>query len=123
MDLVNLRRHGLEDFQKDRLLFFSYVFCILSVILQALILLVSFGKLPPQVPLFYSRPWGEQILAPPIFLAILPAIAFLTLVLNHFVNLIFAKGDIFLSRVLIWTTSIVGIVTLYNTLKIVSLLI
>ena len=48
---------------------FSAAFFVLSSIF---ILLIFWGKLPPQVPLFYSHPWGEEQLAKPIFLWILP---------------------------------------------------
>lgn len=32
-------------------------------------------KMPPVVPLWYSRPWGETQLAAPIYLAVLPVLA------------------------------------------------
>ncbi|TSC85277.1 MAG: hypothetical protein G01um101416_983 [Microgenomates group bacterium Gr01-1014_16] len=36
------------------------------------LVLVFLAKLPPQVPLWYSRPWGEDQLAQPVFLWIIP---------------------------------------------------
>lgn len=35
---------------------------------------IFFAKLPPQVPLWYSRPWGEEQLASPVFLVLVPTI-------------------------------------------------
>jgi len=37
------------------------------------LLAVFWVKLPPLVPLWYSRPWGEEQLANPAFLWVIPA--------------------------------------------------
>lgn len=114
-DLSNLRR--------DKLAFFAYIFCLLSILSQASLLLVSLGKLPPEVPLFYSKPWGEQILAAPAFLFLIPAVALSTLIVNSlFVNLV-SRDDIFLRQVLLTFCVLVALTTLYSTVKIISLLI
>jgi len=39
------------------------------------ILLVYARHFPPQVPLWYSRPWGEEQLTSPIWLLILPGLS------------------------------------------------
>lgn len=38
------------------------------------LLAVFWAKLPPLVPLWYSRPWGEDQLARPVWLWVIPAI-------------------------------------------------
>lgn len=38
------------------------------------LLAVFWTKLPPVVPMWYSRPWGEDQLARPVFLWAIPAI-------------------------------------------------
>ena len=47
----------------------------------SVLIFLSF-RLPPQVPLFYSRPWGEEQLVSAGFIFLLPAIAFLMLFIN-----------------------------------------
>lgn len=41
-----------------------------SLVLGGIIFLVLSNKLPPQIPLFYSRPWGEEQLGISYFLGI-----------------------------------------------------
>ncbi|MBI2008514.1 hypothetical protein HYS82_02550 [Candidatus Amesbacteria bacterium] len=38
------------------------------------LLAIFFARLPPQVPLWYSRPWGEEQLASPAILWSIPAV-------------------------------------------------
>lgn len=113
----------LSNLKRDKLAFSAYIFCLLSILSQASLLLVSWGKLPPEVPLFYSRPWGEQILAAPVFLFLIPAVALLALVVNSLLANLLTGDDIFLRRVLVTFSVLVAVTTLYGTVKIVSLLI
>ena len=46
---------------------------ILVIIIQIVFLTIKFSDLPQQVPLFYSRPWGESRLASAPTLFILPS--------------------------------------------------
>lgn len=101
----------------------THFVAVIAILAQASLFLVSWGTLPPEVPLFYTRPWGEQILAPTIFLWILPGVALLSLILNFILTKILAGDDLFLRRVLALATGLVAITTLYNSSKIVSLLI
>lgn len=113
----------LSNLNRDRLTFFTWAICILSILAQTSLLLVSWGKLPPEVPLFYSRPWGGQILAAPVFLFLLPAVALFCLLFNFLLVNFILSGDFFLRRVLLASAILVAVATLYNTVKIVSLLI
>ena len=47
-----------------------------------LFLLLSFRSLPPQIPLFYTKPWGEEQLAAPAFLFLPSLISLIFLSLN-----------------------------------------
>jgi hypothetical protein len=51
-----------------RSLGFSFLFLAVSV----LFLLIFWSKLPPQVPLFYSLPWGIEQLSSPVRLSLFP---------------------------------------------------
>src|SRR3990172_6215750 len=80
MPFVTLKDEASQSLTTDRFAFSILIFCILSILAQVSLILVSWGKLPPELPLFYSRPWGEAILASPLFLWILPTVAaFLTI--------------------------------------------
>lgn len=105
--------------------FLVVVICVslVSILAQASLILVSWGKLPPQIPIFYSKPWGEAILAPPVFLWILPVLAILVCAINFTIAVFFAPENIFLLRVLFIFSLIVTLITLYDSTKIISLLI
>lgn len=47
-------------------------FTIIIVIAATAILAWRWNQLPPQVPLWYSKPWGEEQLAQPLWLLLLP---------------------------------------------------
>lgn len=46
----------------------SWILGAASLVLGAGIWIVFGSHLPPQVPLFYSRPWGEEQLGSPVWL-------------------------------------------------------
>lgn len=58
-----------------------------SLITTLFFLAFFWPSLPPEIPLFYSRPWGEAQLAPAYFIAIPPVLAVLFL----FANSLFAQ--------------------------------
>lgn len=106
----------------DRLQLLTGVFCLVSILSQTSLILVSLGKLPPVVPLFYSRTWGEAMLAPTLMLLFLPATLALVFLVN-FSLAIFVLNSRFLTRTLLLFTLLVAFLTLYDTAKIISLLI
>jgi hypothetical protein len=101
----------------DRLLIFNFIFCILATLAQVSMILVSIGKLPPQLPLFYSRVWGEAMLAPNIALWILPIIATFAVIVNFLIVNFGVYQNRFLSRILVIFSSLVALTTLYRLLS------
>jgi hypothetical protein len=120
--LIKTRLEAGERFSSDRLSFFVFSLCALSVLAQASLILFSWDKLPPQIPFFYSKPWGEQMLASPVALWILPGVCALLVLVNFSIVIFWIKENIFLWRVLIIFSLLVSFVTLYDTVKIISLL-
>lgn len=58
-----------------------------------IIILFRYAFLPPRLPLFYSRPWGEEQLAPKNALFIIPAAAFVFLIINFQVAKFLSKNE------------------------------
>lgn len=56
----------------------SIVLLLINVLLAG----VSWQKLPPQIPLFYSKPWGQDQLVSPSLLAIPLGVGFLLTVVT-----------------------------------------
>jgi len=89
--------------------------------LSSLFLTTIFGlKLPPQIPLFYSRPWGEDQLASPIFIFILPASVFLILVVNLIIAGFFTEEK-FLLRTLALASTLSSFLAFFALIKIIIL--
>src|SRR3989344_3726551 len=56
------------------------------MLVELILLSWQWHRLPPQVPLYYSRPWGEMQLAPPWALFFLPGLSAAVLVVDVFLG-------------------------------------
>ena len=88
-----------------------------------LVLVWFWGKLPPVVPLLYSRPWGEEQVVPVPFIVLLPGLSTLFSLINlRLASLFFAK-ETFFSQFLVWlnlTVVLLATTTLVRILLIVT---
>jgi len=98
------------------------IFNVFFVLAAAIILIFAYPHLPPQVPLFYSRPWGEKQLAAPVFLAIFPFLSFLIFVLNIFLGRIFLSFP-FLGAALRLSAAFFSGLILFDLIKIIMIII
>ena len=106
----------------DKFLFFIFLFCMLSTLIQSLLILTSFVKLPPEIPLFYSKTWGTQMLAPKLYIWILPTITLSIYLLNMLISRFLLFKEEFLKRALFITSTVVATAAFLDTSKIISLL-
>ena len=120
--LIKTKFEAQEKFSSDRFSFWVFSLCALSVLAQASLILFSWDKLPPQIPFFYSKPWGEQMLVSPVALWILPGSCVLLVILNFSIVIFWIKKNMFIWRVLIIFSLLISFVTLYDAVKIISLL-
>lgn len=110
------------NFSKDRFVLVIFSFCLLSVLAQAAMILISWKKLPPEVPLFYSRPWGEAMLASALALWSLPIMVVVLVTVNFLIAVYFFSDNKFLSRILLMFSFLIALMTFYDTFKIILLL-
>ena len=59
--------------------------------------------LPPEVPIFYSKPWGQERLAPSVAIWIPVLIGMVLLIINGFLSLKIYSKEKFLQKVIAWT--------------------
>ena len=78
--------------------FFGLVFWLLAVGLVSL----NFMALPPEIPWFYSLPWGDGQLIPKNWLLIIVISFGAILVLNTILARVLGKEEELLRRILIW---------------------
>lgn len=111
-----------ERISADRLSLFTFFFCVFAILGQIALIAVTWEKLPPKLPLFYLREWGNAMLADRLAIWILPAISLLTFTINYSLAFFALRGNFFLMRVLVVSSFVICLATFYDVAKIVSLL-
>lgn len=93
-----------------------------AIALGLIAVLLSWSSLPPAVPLWHSKPWGEEQLAHPLWLLVLPAGSAIVFVLNTALASRFVSDHPIFGRILLITSffvSVLSLVSLINTLLLV----
>ena len=106
----------------SRLSRFSFIVTIAALALQIGLILISFGKLPPKIPVFYSLPWGDAVLSSATVIWIIPILNAVFCAFDFFL-ISRVRDDAFLSRILASLVILVCFGCFYATVKIISLLI
>ena len=96
---------------------------LVFIVVQLTILIWQFGNLPPQVPLYYSLPWGELQLASTSTLFIIPTLSIVLFLVNHLFAIGFSQKNHLLSNMLIFTSLVVSFFFLITLLKIIYLVV
>lgn len=100
----------------------TILWLLLTTLLTALaagLVALTIKDLPPEIPLFYSLPWGESRLTSPIWLWILPAVSGVILLINLLISQFLFETV--LSRILVATTTLVALMSLISLGKIILL--
>lgn len=77
---------------------------IVADILMAATTLLKIKHLPPQIPLFYSKVWGEDVLADSWFIIIIPILMHLFVFLNLLINNKFFKEEAVIKKIIYFFT-------------------
>lgn len=117
-----ISREARSSLVADRVNLFAFLVCLFFIAIQVVVVAIYFGNLPPEIPIFYSRTWGESMLGQKYLIWILPSIAAFISLVNLTVNFIFFRNNKFLSRVLFASNIIIGFTTFWGAIKIATLL-
>ncbi len=98
-------------------------FIFFFVIASVGIILLEWTKLPPQVPIWYSRPWGADQLAPPIFLFTLPSLSILVHSINSAIAKYITTEYLIFTQALFLASFLVSMLSFIAVLKIIFLVI
>lgn len=112
--LVNLGKLWLDK-TISRLLLIS----VMLTLIQAGLIILSSAQLPPQVPLFYSLPWGKAQLAPFQYLFLLPILSLACILLNTILAMIILEKKRFLSLCLVLTGILFSFFSLISLIEII----
>ena len=99
----------------------SHKIVVFSTIMQLGVLALAWSRLPPLVPLWYSRPWGTDQLAPPIFLTVLPLISLLSHLINTSLAMYITTDYLIFTQSLSLSSVIVSVLSLISIVKIIFL--
>lgn len=95
---------------------------LLFIGLQVSLLAWKFTSLPPQVPLYYSLPWGESQLTSASSLFLLPTFSIVSLFIDNLFAVSFFKNQPLLSRLLTIIALIVSFLFTITLFQIVFLI-
>lgn len=112
-ELINFLRRPL--IKKASLIFLALLLASIAI------LALQWPKLPPQVPLYYSLPWGESQLAAPWEVAILPTLAASIFITNLALTFLLSRDNKLLSQIFVLTGLFVASMLLYSLLQILIL--
>lgn len=102
-------------------LFFSATLSLIFIALSFFLIWSNYQKFPVAIPLWFSKPWGEEWLAPPSYIWVLPIASATFFLFNFILAKIFWSGEKILSWILIWTTPIICLIFFYTLLEIIRL--
>lgn len=88
---------------------------------QLVILAFFWRKLPPQAPLFYSRPWGEEQLGNPTGLLLLPVVSLVITLVNLTIASLMPGEEKLASQLLVIFATVFNFLCLVTLFKIVTL--
>ncbi len=98
-------------------------FVIGFALISILLITLNWKQLPPLVPLWYSRPWGIDQLAKPIFLFLLPISSICIYLINTLLSMYVTAEYLIFTQSIFLSSLIVSIVSFIAVIKIIYLVI
>lgn len=100
--------------------FYVFLLCFFT---QLIYIFLHWGKVPPQVPLWFSRAWGENRLAHPIYLFLLPTVNLLVYLVNLIISAYLNREYLILIYLLFISSFFVSIVSLLVVINVINLVV
>jgi hypothetical protein len=107
--------------KKNWLISMVHKFVIALLILSVVLLVWRFPKLPPAVPLWFSRPWGADRLASPYWLLLLPASSIMWYGIDLFLGIYVTAEYLIFTQMLFLSSLIVSLLSFITLIKILFL--
>jgi hypothetical protein len=106
---------------QERSFFWPITLIIILFLISICLLAFKFGSLPSQLPLYYSRPWGEAMLAKNTSIFILPGLMLILTVFDLVIYLRLVKSSAYLAKILLIATLVSSALLTWTLTKIVLL--
>ena len=111
----------LRSILKDKFYIFSLIAIVILLLLQFLAIAFFYKYIPPQIPIFYSQPWGQEQLADKKLIFLFPIQLILLLIINYFLTALFFLKEKLLAKFFIFGVSLVAVLLSIAFFKILSL--
>lgn len=98
-------------------------FIFITILISWVSFAVSYNFLPPQIPIFFSKPWGYPQIADKIYFLIYPLSMSLLFFINLRIASILIKISYLMSAILLWSQLLISIMSLIAIFKIIYLLV
>lgn len=112
----------LDSAWKDKSFQKALTVVSLTIALLVVFLGIYWRSLPPEIPIFYGRPWGQSMLGKPFFLFLPTGVALVFFIVNFFL-LKFFPGQSFVRNVLIWGGASVVVLAVITSIRIILLVV
>lgn len=116
-------KNNLTAFREERTIRLANRIYLGALFLGLLLILLFLKRLPPQVPLYYSLPWGDEQLASPLLFFLLPLGCLLFGFLNLFLAIISFGSHPLAARILVWFNVIFTLLATFTLFRIIMLVI
>jgi len=114
-------KENFRTLRQDKIAGWGVLSCLLLLGFHFLFFIFHFKKLPPQLPLFYSRPWGEEQLGLSWQLTVLPFLTLLFFVFDLFLASKLYHQYPLLAQILVWTSFTFTLLATITLVKIIFL--
>ncbi|MDP2649794.1 MAG: hypothetical protein Q8P10_03030 [bacterium] len=111
-----------KEIKGDKTIALAFFINIFFIIITVAYILISYGKLPPFVPVFNQLPWGEQRLGTTLAIFIPVLVTLLIFAINIFAGTSIYKKIPLISRMLAAISLLAGILTFLFIAKTITLL-
>lgn len=91
----------------------------ICVVVSLILFLISLPKLPPLVPLWFSRPWSTDRLASPWWLLLLPGSSFAIFSVNRILSATLTKHHLVFCQILLITSFLTALLSLWTLTMII----
>jgi hypothetical protein len=121
----NVNSPAVDDYQfKDNVSNICFALSALFICLGAYFVYKNVPLLPPQIPLFFSQPWGFERLGDRILLWAIPGCLGIFFFINYAFSLLVYKQELIIARLLgsfllLW--SVLGLFIVWNIVNLVIL--
>lgn len=119
---IPINRKEIASLKEDNFVWLSFLITIVLAVLIIVLIFITWNRLPPQVPLFYSRPWGETQLSPTWGLWLLAIFSFTILGFNLILSLLYFQKNVLIRKILAATSLLFSLLSIITVIKIISLI-